>query len=343
MAITVSVINYKGGVGKTTSAFNLGIGLSFLVNARVLLIDLDPQCSLTTIGLKAFSRTLKKPMTLPKLDPESTINQVFREYLRETALGIPATISLDDVILRDFYAGETSRLPNVSLIPATMFDASDGYPKGLDDLEIEMAMQSGGRETRLRQLSFLPRFFTQTHLENQFDFILFDCPPANNLVTQNALVVSDYYVIPTVMDDMSANGIVHLHSLIHHSIFGNIQKEYRDIIERNDAVPYFQYFQSEPKLLMIFETLRKTGTQNTSTLMDVQRIFPQQLVNDVVIYHHVDTARATGRGTAVFSTNLEKDVYSPHVTYGNLVLKFLDKLNMSYDKGAASARINDWL
>jgi len=42
----VSIANNKGGVGKTTSTFNLGVALSRL-NKRVLIIDLDPQSSLS--------------------------------------------------------------------------------------------------------------------------------------------------------------------------------------------------------------------------------------------------------------------------------------------------------
>ena len=45
-AVITAVVNQKGGVGKTTTSFNLGVGLQRL-GRRVLLVDLDPQASLS--------------------------------------------------------------------------------------------------------------------------------------------------------------------------------------------------------------------------------------------------------------------------------------------------------
>ena len=58
MGIVVSLLNHKGGVGKTTSAINIGAGLVEL-GKRVLLIDLDPQANLTiSLGIPRQKSTI---------------------------------------------------------------------------------------------------------------------------------------------------------------------------------------------------------------------------------------------------------------------------------------------
>lgn len=52
----IAIINQKGGVGKTTSAINIGAGLKIL-HQRVLLVDLDPQAHLTySLGIVAHEQ-----------------------------------------------------------------------------------------------------------------------------------------------------------------------------------------------------------------------------------------------------------------------------------------------
>lgn len=58
MGIVISLLNHKGGVGKTTSAINIGAGLVEL-GKRVMLIDLDPQANLTvSLGVPRLKVTI---------------------------------------------------------------------------------------------------------------------------------------------------------------------------------------------------------------------------------------------------------------------------------------------
>lgn len=47
MARILSFINYKGGVGKTTTTYHIGCALANYHDKRVLLVDIDPQTNLT--------------------------------------------------------------------------------------------------------------------------------------------------------------------------------------------------------------------------------------------------------------------------------------------------------
>ncbi len=75
MAKRISVINFKGGVGKTTFAFQFAAGLArYHEGTRVLLVDMDHQSSLSIICLTAAQ-------WVKIVKAERTVNAVFKPFI----------------------------------------------------------------------------------------------------------------------------------------------------------------------------------------------------------------------------------------------------------------------
>lgn len=337
----ISMINYKGGVGKTVSTYNIGFGLAFFNNARVLLVDLDPQCSLSTICLKAIGRTYNQNIDLSQISEEQTINSVIKDYLAVGANN--PHIDLSKVITPIPYKRYNGQnFNNVDFISATMYDKrSNKYEKGLDDLEIDIVRNYANQISHINLITILSRFLLDTKLNEMYDFIIFDCPPANNIITQNALAISDFYLIPTIMDNLSSNGINHLINLIENSIFAELYYANQGLIDR--CMPDSQYYclKNPPKLLGIFETLRKSTVKYNNRGIVEQRF--GDLVFNEIIYHHKDTGDYTSAGYSCFSVNINENnqQYAPHVNYGNLVLEILTRLGVPRINNALT--VNSWL
>ncbi len=182
----ISFINFKGGVGKSTLAVETATALARYFGKRVLVVDLDPQTN-ATFYLMDHSKWQSWQET------NGSIKTLFEAYLA----GRGASFNLSQVIKKDLlsHAG-TSLAPGLELLPSHL---------ALIQVDIQLAAKTTVGEGVSRNLAIIRQALQQ--IQDQYDYILFDCPPNFNLVTQNGLFASDAYVIPAIPDYLSTLGI----------------------------------------------------------------------------------------------------------------------------------------
>lgn len=189
----VAVINYKGGVGKTTTTANLAAALAWRGH-NILLLDLDPQASLTF----SFIRPDDWETNFAK---DKTIKAWFDSFSK----GKP--LSLDSLFFEpDTVKAKLSGRGQLHLIASHL---------GLINVDLELAAELGGATLKQSKANFLKVHkrladgLSDIEIED-LDLILIDCPPNFNIATKTAIVASDSILIPAKPDYLSTLGIDYL-------------------------------------------------------------------------------------------------------------------------------------
>ena len=181
----ISITNSKGGVGKTTTAFNLGAALH-AAGKSVLLIDNDPQGNLTaSIGYTATEQkyTLAN-LLLSAIDYPEDLDL----HLGRAVLHSPS---------------------GLDLIPANkrLADAAARLQV------MQLSQYSGTGKTNCVCEKMIVRIIEQ--VRSQYDYIIIDCGLKHELLTINALVASDYCIIPVQAHFLASEGIPDVLEMVH--------------------------------------------------------------------------------------------------------------------------------
>ena len=237
----VSVINYKGGVGKTSLTANLGGELAWR-GKRVLLIDLDAQASLT------FS-FIKPDEWSANYEAGGTIKTWFDAYDSGTPVDLATLI-------------ETPARISQKLSGRGTLDVIYSH-LGLINVDLELATKLGGANLAQAKRNFisvhrrLSDALQEISDNDLYDVVLIDCPPNFNIVTKTAIIASDYILVPTRPDELSTLGISYLMRSIN-SLIGDYN-EYVAVDTSSSDTPI------EPGVVgVVFTMIQEYGDQPIS-------------------------------------------------------------------------------
>lgn len=195
-APVLSILNMKGGVGKTTVSAHIMRVLYHRLTKRVLLVDVDAQFNLTqaVVTQSEYDKILISGKVVTQCFEPAPSNDFFKVKHSDTP---PPTAKSIANGLRQIGKGENGRL--------------DLIPGSFDLMKYSMIDDP----TQLKHASdYFKRFIAQTREE--YDLIVIDCNPSSSFVTKCALENSTHVLSPVKLDKFSIQGVGMVDQLFEH-------------------------------------------------------------------------------------------------------------------------------
>lgn len=181
-------VNNKGGVGKTTLAFNCAVSFA-KQGYKTAIIDLDPQCNITRLamGEEYYALTLFS-------ETEKTIFDVLKGVIQggsdiDTSVQFLQVKASENLYL---LKGDI----NLSTYEALLTTAYN--------------QAAAGQQIGYFQTSAIDRFLRDKGLNEEIDIFIIDTSPSLGLLNQIILLGADYFIVPMMPDAFSVQGIENL-------------------------------------------------------------------------------------------------------------------------------------
>jgi chromosome partitioning protein len=173
----IALMNQKGGVGKTTMAFNLAHAFSHQ-GKKVLCIDMDPQSNFSSL------------FDLANMDDRRNVHHLLINSVKELK-ALHTSTFLNDVIIKG--------ADGIDLIPSG---------QELSGFELTVAGIQAPRQLILK------KFIEKFELRSQYDVIIIDGPPTLGLLVVNILCATDGVLYPFVPDRFSEQGLKNIQQVV---------------------------------------------------------------------------------------------------------------------------------
>ncbi len=175
----IALMNQKGGVGKTTMAFNLAHAFAH-EGKKVLCLDMDPQANFSSL-----------------FDIQASDYHIYHLLINSVKelKALHTSVLPSDVIVKT----EQENGVQIDLLPAG---------QELSGFELTVAGMNGPRQLILK------KFIEKYELRSQYDVIVIDGPPTLGLLVVNILCATDGVLYPFVPDRFSEQGLKNIQQVV---------------------------------------------------------------------------------------------------------------------------------
>jgi cellulose biosynthesis protein BcsQ len=189
----ISILNLKGGVGKTTITAHLA-GTLGKKGKKALMLDLDYQRSLSMMVVPSEQRR--------NLHDK---RRCLQHFLAGPVHGTKQLLEC---------AHQVDGMPNCSIITNSEGKSAADSADSLEETEARLMAEWMVRRTSADVRLFLREALHAPEITRQFDCVLLDCPPRLTTATINALAASDFVLVPVVLDALSTRSLPELLSFL---------------------------------------------------------------------------------------------------------------------------------
>ncbi len=175
----VVLFNNKGGVSKTTTAFNLGWMLA-QIGKRTLIVDSDPQCNLTGVCVNSSK--------------EYKLEELYKSGVSNIKSGLDPVFggNLEQIVAATCYKFEQNK--NLFLLPGNIqfseFDTTYNIAETMTG-SLNMLKNVPGAFRKLLEI---------TAERYDIDYVLVDMSPSISATNANIFMQSDYFIVPCAPD-----------------------------------------------------------------------------------------------------------------------------------------------